>query len=152
MTALPTIPRLSSKRITLNFSCLLITWILAMQFLLAAAAVEMPKVATLLRECLRLISQRVDKYSLISHQDFSGSCILSSRVSTSDFLHSLCVKFPNRTYKVSTPLIALYQTQLIGDARHPPTLLASSNFNGIGVIGTCLTELPNVLTETYAHH
>lgn len=63
MTALPMIPRQSSKRITLDFSRLLITWILAMQFLLVAAAVEMPKVATLRRECLRLISQRVGRYS-----------------------------------------------------------------------------------------
>ena len=41
-----------------------------------------------------------------------------------------------RTYKVSSPLIALYYTQIIGDARNPPTLLAASNFTGMAVIGT----------------
>lgn len=44
------------------------------------------------------------------------------------------VYFPPGIYYVSTPLIALYQTQLIGDARTPPTLLAAPNFNGIAVI------------------
>lgn len=40
-----------------------------------------------------------------------------------------------RTYKVTKPLIAFYQTQLIGDARTPPTLLAANGFSGIAVIG-----------------
>lgn len=44
------------------------------------------------------------------------------------------VYFPSGTYLVSTPIIALYYTQLIGDARKPPTLLASANFNGMAVI------------------
>ncbi|EEB88176.1 hypothetical protein MPER_14128, partial [Moniliophthora perniciosa FA553] len=38
------------------------------------------------------------------------------------------------TYLVSSPIIAYYYTQLIGDARDPPTLLASEDFNGIAVI------------------
>ncbi|KAF9532307.1 exo-beta-1,3-glucanase [Crepidotus variabilis] len=38
------------------------------------------------------------------------------------------------TYVISSPIIALYYTQLIGDARHPPTLLATASFNGIAVI------------------
>jgi hypothetical protein len=42
----------------------------------------------------------------------------------------------NRTYLVSQPIVAWYYTQLIGDARQPPTLLAAANFNGIAVIGT----------------
>ncbi|THG98774.1 hypothetical protein EW026_g3453 [Hermanssonia centrifuga] len=45
------------------------------------------------------------------------------------------VYFPSGSYKVSTPLIALYQTQLIGDARNPPTLLAAPSFSGIALIG-----------------
>lgn len=39
------------------------------------------------------------------------------------------------TYLVSTPIIALYYTQLIGDARNPPTLLAAAGFSGMAVIG-----------------
>jgi hypothetical protein len=39
------------------------------------------------------------------------------------------------TYVVSAPIIAYYYTQIIGDAKKPPTLLASSKFNGIAVIG-----------------
>ncbi|KAG9004242.1 hypothetical protein FRB90_011032 [Tulasnella sp. 427] len=42
--------------------------------------------------------------------------------------------FPSGTYLVSTPIIPLYLTQLVGDAKNKPTLLASSNFNGIAVI------------------
>lgn len=45
------------------------------------------------------------------------------------------IYFPPGTYKVSTPIEALYQSQLIGDARHPPTLLAAPNFAGFAVIG-----------------
>lgn len=36
---------------------------------------------------------------------------------------------------ISAPIIAYYYSQLIGDARNPPTLLATSEFNGIAVIG-----------------
>ncbi|KAG6814280.1 hypothetical protein H0H92_013405 [Tricholoma furcatifolium] len=38
------------------------------------------------------------------------------------------------TYLVSSPIIAYYYTQLIGDAQNPPTLLASASFSGIAVI------------------
>ncbi|KAF9038899.1 beta-1,3-glucanase [Hymenopellis radicata] len=44
------------------------------------------------------------------------------------------VYFPAGTYLVSSPLIALYYTQLIGDAKHLPTLLAAPRFTGIAVI------------------
>lgn len=36
---------------------------------------------------------------------------------------------------ISAPIIAYYYSQLIGDARNPPTLLATADFNGIAVIG-----------------
>ena len=39
------------------------------------------------------------------------------------------------TYVVSSPLTTYYYTQLIGDARTPPTLLAAAGFHGIAVIG-----------------
>jgi hypothetical protein len=38
-------------------------------------------------------------------------------------------------YVVSSPLKVYYYTQLIGDARTPPKLLATSSFEGIAVIG-----------------
>ncbi|EIN07504.1 beta-1,3-glucanase [Punctularia strigosozonata HHB-11173 SS5] len=44
------------------------------------------------------------------------------------------VFFPSGTYKVSSPIVAYYFTQLIGDAKNPPTLLAANNFAGIAVI------------------
>ncbi|KAF8879271.1 exo-beta-1,3-glucanase [Infundibulicybe gibba] len=42
--------------------------------------------------------------------------------------------FPKGTYLVSAPIIPYYYTQLIGDAKTPPTLLASASFDGIAVI------------------
>ncbi|KAH9484138.1 putative glucan endo-1,3-beta-glucosidase [Psilocybe cubensis] len=44
------------------------------------------------------------------------------------------VFFPQGTYIISAPIIAYYYTQLIGDAKNPPTLRATSSFNGIAVI------------------
>ncbi|EPT02026.1 hypothetical protein FOMPIDRAFT_141879 [Fomitopsis schrenkii] len=44
------------------------------------------------------------------------------------------VYFPQGIYKVSAPIVAYYYTQIIGDARAPPTLLAASNFSGMAVI------------------
>lgn len=39
------------------------------------------------------------------------------------------------TYLVSSPIDTYYYTQMIGDARIPPTILASANFSGFAVIG-----------------
>ncbi|KZT11300.1 glycoside hydrolase family 55 protein [Laetiporus sulphureus 93-53] len=55
----------------------------------------------------------------------SSQCILPRRS---------FISLKGNTYKVSSPIIAYYYTQLIGDARVPPTLLASSNFSGMAVI------------------
>ncbi|KAJ7197151.1 exo-beta-1,3-glucanase, partial [Mycena pura] len=44
------------------------------------------------------------------------------------------VFFPSGTYLVSHSIIAYYYTQLIGDARNPPTLLAAASFTDIAVI------------------
>ncbi|KAJ7074278.1 exo-beta-1,3-glucanase [Mycena amicta] len=44
------------------------------------------------------------------------------------------VYFPAGTYLVSKAIIAYYYTQLIGDARNPPTLLATAGFTDIAVI------------------
>ncbi|THH16183.1 hypothetical protein EW146_g4411 [Bondarzewia mesenterica] len=44
------------------------------------------------------------------------------------------VYFPQGKYVVSTPIIAFYYTAIVGDARNPPTLIASSGFTGMAVI------------------
>ncbi|KAI0093571.1 beta-1,3-glucanase [Irpex rosettiformis] len=50
------------------------------------------------------------------------------------------VYIPSGTYLVSSPIIALYLTQIIGNARAPPTLLATKSFNGLAVIGINLVH------------
>ncbi|KAG8986773.1 hypothetical protein FRB90_003794, partial [Tulasnella sp. 427] len=44
------------------------------------------------------------------------------------------VFFPAGKYRVSGALLAYYYTQLIGDAKHPPTLIADPSFSGSAVI------------------
>ncbi|KAK0442944.1 exo-beta-1,3-glucanase [Armillaria borealis] len=44
------------------------------------------------------------------------------------------VYFPAGTYLVSNSIIAYYGTQLIGDPKNPPTLLAAESFNDLAVI------------------
>ncbi|KAF9242334.1 glycoside hydrolase family 55 protein [Melanogaster broomeanus] len=44
------------------------------------------------------------------------------------------VYFPPGKYMVSSPINTYYYTQIIGDARRPPTLLAASYFSGLAVI------------------
>ncbi|AEO64347.1 glycoside hydrolase family 55 protein, partial [Thermothielavioides terrestris NRRL 8126] len=44
------------------------------------------------------------------------------------------VYFPAGTYLISSSIIPAYFTQLIGDASSPPTLKATSNFAGFGLI------------------
>ncbi|KIK21024.1 glycoside hydrolase family 55 protein [Pisolithus microcarpus 441] len=44
------------------------------------------------------------------------------------------VYFPPGTYLVSAPIDTYYYTQMIGDAKHPPTLLADAGFQGKAVI------------------
>ncbi|KAJ7164262.1 pectate lyase superfamily protein-domain-containing protein, partial [Mycena filopes] len=48
------------------------------------------------------------------------------------------VFFPSGTYLVGHSIIPYYYTQLIGDAREPPTLLAAKTFTDIAVIDTGL--------------
>lgn len=64
---------------------------------------------------------------------FSSLKISSAHRTTS--VSPAVVFFPQGTYLVSSPIIAYYYTQLIGDARVPPTLLASPSFAGMAVIG-----------------
>ncbi|KAE9406732.1 exo-beta-1,3-glucanase [Gymnopus androsaceus JB14] len=44
------------------------------------------------------------------------------------------VYFPSATYLISAPLDLYYYTQLIGDAKNPPTLLATADFTGMAVV------------------
>ncbi|KAF4604149.1 hypothetical protein EYR40_001332 [Pleurotus pulmonarius] len=44
------------------------------------------------------------------------------------------VYFPAGTYLVTSPIVPYYYTQLIGDARNLPTLLAAANFVGMAII------------------
>ncbi|KAF9002426.1 glucan 1,3-beta-glucosidase [Cyathus striatus] len=64
----------------------------------------------------------------ISSQNRCGLGCDSSTVSPA------VVFFPQGTYLITTPIIPFYYTQLIGDARKPPTLLAAANFAGMAVI------------------
>ncbi|KAF9483862.1 exo-beta-1,3-glucanase [Pholiota conissans] len=57
----------------------------------------------------------------------NGSCPSST-------LTPAVIFFPQGTYVVSAPIIAYYYSQLIGDARQPPTLLATTGFSGMAVI------------------
>ena len=74
-------------------------------------------------------------------QHLSSCGVLSKRVGDTDsswFIFEswhllLCLR---RTYLVSAPIIPYYYTQLIGDAKNRPTLLAAPKFDGMAVIGT----------------
>ncbi|KDQ06943.1 glycoside hydrolase family 55 protein [Botryobasidium botryosum FD-172 SS1] len=44
------------------------------------------------------------------------------------------VFFPSGTYVVSQPIVPYYYTAMVGDAKNPPTLLATPDFNGAAVI------------------
>lgn len=57
------------------------------------------------------------------------------------------VYFPAGTYVVSKAITPYYYTQVIGDARNPPTLQASAGFTGFAIIGEELTTY--ILSTTY---
>ncbi|TFK19765.1 glucan 1,3-beta-glucosidase [Coprinopsis marcescibilis] len=60
-----------------------------------------------------------------------GRCGLGCNSST---VSPAIVYFPRGTYLVSAPIIPFYYTQLVGDAKNPPTLLAAATFDGMAVI------------------
>ncbi|CAO3667062.1 unnamed protein product [Umbelopsis vinacea] len=64
----------------------------------------------------------------------SGGRCGDNCVPQSSTIQPAVVFFPAGKYKVSSPLVQYYFTQMIGDALSPPTLLAAANFSGIGVI------------------
>jgi glucan 1,3-beta-glucosidase len=55
----------------------------------------------------------------------------------------------NRTYLVSTPILAYYYTQIIGDAKNLPILLAAPTFTGLAVIGSSSSFIQNDLLKLH---
>ncbi|KAF9027350.1 exo-beta-1,3-glucanase [Hymenopellis radicata] len=62
------------------------------------------------------------------------SGVLSFRVCSAPTATLVSQPMPCRTYLVSTPIQAYYYTQLIGDAKNLPILLAAPSFEGLAVI------------------
>ncbi|KAJ4156154.1 hypothetical protein LMH87_001367 [Akanthomyces muscarius] len=52
----------------------------------------------------------------------------------SSTIYPAVVYFPSGTYLVSSPIIQYYNTQLLGDPKNVPTILAAQSFVGLGVI------------------
>ncbi|KAG7088180.1 hypothetical protein E1B28_012199 [Marasmius oreades] len=65
---------------------------------------------------------------------FGGRCAGGAQICNSSTVSPALVYFPKGNYVVSTPLNTYYYTQLVGDARQLPTLVASENFTGLAVI------------------
>ncbi|KZP32536.1 glycoside hydrolase family 55 protein [Athelia psychrophila] len=61
-------------------------------------------------------------------------CSGGAAVCNSSTITPALVYFPSGTYLVSTPIEPYYYTQLVGDARTPPTILAAAGFTGFAVI------------------
>lgn len=64
---------------------------------------------------------------------FPKGCVFSK------VLRKALLKPKYRTYVISAPIIAYYYTQLIGDARAIPTILAAPTFDGIALIGVFIS-------------
>ncbi|KAF7353606.1 Exo-beta-1,3-glucanase [Mycena venus] len=61
-------------------------------------------------------------------------CSGGASVCNSTTITPAVIFFPSGTYLVSNSIVALYQTQLIGDAASPPTILAAESFRDAAVI------------------
>ncbi|KAH0838819.1 glycoside hydrolase family 55 protein [Lanmaoa asiatica] len=59
---------------------------------------------------------------------------INAAMSSGTRLSPAIVYFPQGTYLISSSINTCYYTQMIGDAKNPPTLLASSTFSGFAVI------------------
>ncbi|KAJ7684640.1 exo-beta-1,3-glucanase [Mycena polygramma] len=76
-----------------------------------------------------------DDTAAINSAISTGSrCAGGASICNSTIVTPAVVYFPSGTYLVSDAIVALYYTQLIGDAANPPTLLASAGFTGFAVI------------------
>lgn len=60
------------------------------------------------------------------------------------------VYFPSGTYNITAPIISWYYTQMIGDAKDHPVIMAAPNFTGIAMIGESSLESSKcqILTRT----
>ncbi|PPQ72918.1 hypothetical protein CVT24_000192 [Panaeolus cyanescens] len=63
---------------------------------------------------------------------FQGTC--GGGTCHSSTVSPAVIYFPKGTYLVSAPIVPYYYTQLIGDAKTPPTLLAAPSFDDMAVI------------------
>lgn len=52
----------------------------------------------------------------------------------SSTIHPGLIYFPSGKYKISSPIIMYYYSQLVGNALDPPTIVAASEFQGISMI------------------
>lgn len=59
------------------------------------------------------------------------------------------VYFPSGTYKISKPIVTWYYSQMIGDAKNIPVILAASNFAGMALIGK--SHFSRVMFQTLTH-
>ncbi|KAI1143934.1 glycoside hydrolase family 55 protein [Hypoxylon sp. FL0543] len=79
-------------------------------------------------------------------QDGPGRCIdnCDSRTSTPALVY-----FPPGVYLVSKPIIQTYYTQFVGDANDVPTIKATANFDGMGVIDADPYQYTNGLATNW---
>ncbi|KAH9934691.1 glycoside hydrolase family 55 protein [Fomitopsis serialis] len=89
------------------------------------------------------VFRNVEDYGAVGDGNADDTDAINSAISLDSCGNGTCasstvtpavVYFPQGTYKVSAPLNLTYYTQMIGDAKVPPTLLASRNFTGLAVI------------------
>ena len=59
------------------------------------------------------------------------------------------VYFPPGTYKIRKPIVTWYYSQMIGDAKNIPVILADANFTGIALIGK--SRYSRVMCKTLTH-
>lgn len=66
----------------------------------------------------------------------SGGQTRCGKTCGNTFTQGAIVYFPPGTYKICTPVIQLYYTQFIGDAKNPPTIKGCNTFQGIALFDT----------------
>ena len=91
-----------------------------------------------------LYEQRAQLRSAFVQLD-PGYCLLPTRYIPIMY-PKLCAELINEPnsgkYVVSSAINTYYYTQIIGDAKKPPTLLASPSFTGLAVIGIPSNYIP----------
>ncbi|KAH8824349.1 beta-1,3-glucanase [Flagelloscypha sp. PMI_526] len=72
-----------------------------------------------------------DTAAIMSAMSSGGRCGQGCNSSTAT---PAIVYFPSGNYVVSTPIVLYYYTQLIGDAKNRPHLIASAGFSGFAIV------------------